>query len=141
MEKPVSLSADDIRDEKVKVLRSLQVVEKSDVVIGQHTAANGIPGYLEDEGVPDDSSTPTFAAMCLHIDNDRSVLLSCNLQPICKTSLCTLSVSVFHFMSTRILILLVGAYPKSPSYYFLHRQDQQLACVFCLNPAWMICSI
>ena len=71
----MSLSADDIRDEKVKVLRSLQVVEKSDVVIGQHTAANGIPGYLEDEGVPDDSPTPTFAAMCLHIANDRSALL------------------------------------------------------------------
>lgn len=71
MEKPVSLSADDIRDEKVKVLRSLQVVEKGDVIIGQHTAANGTPGYLDDEGVPDDSTTPTFAAVCLHIDNDR----------------------------------------------------------------------
>ena len=75
MEKPVSLSADDIRDEKVKVLRCLQVVEKSDVIIGQHTAANGTPGYLEDEGVPDDSTTPTFAAMCLRIDNDRCVQL------------------------------------------------------------------
>lgn len=71
MEKPVSLSADDIRDEKVKVLRSLQVVEKGDVIIGQHTAANGIPGYLDDEGVPDDSTTPTFAAICLRIENDR----------------------------------------------------------------------
>lgn len=74
MEKPVSLSSDDIRDEKVKVLRSLQVVEKNDVIIGQHTAANDIPGYLDDEGVPDDSSTPTFAAMILHIENDRSAL-------------------------------------------------------------------
>ena len=58
------------------MLRSLQVVEKSDVIIGQHTAANGVPGYLEDEGVPDDSSTPTFAAICLHIANDRSAQLS-----------------------------------------------------------------
>jgi glucose-6-phosphate 1-dehydrogenase len=71
MEKPVSNSADDIRDEKVKVLRCLQVVGKDDVIIGQHTAANGIPGYLDDEGVPVDSNTPTFAAMVLHIENDR----------------------------------------------------------------------
>lgn len=76
MEKPVSLSADDIRDEKVKVLRNLQVIEKSDVIIGQHTAANGIPGYLDDEGVPKDSNTPTFAAILLHINNDRCDLLS-----------------------------------------------------------------
>ena len=45
MEKPVSNSADDIRDEKVKVLRCLQTVSKDDIVIGQHTAANNIPGY------------------------------------------------------------------------------------------------
>ena len=28
-------------------------------------------GYLDDEGVPKDSKTPTFAAVVMHIDNDR----------------------------------------------------------------------
>ena len=72
MEKPVSMSADDIRDEKVKVLRCLKAITKDDTVLGQHTAANGIPGYLEDEGVPKNSKTPTFATMILRIENDRS---------------------------------------------------------------------
>ena len=74
MEKPTSMSADDIRDEKVKVLKALQVIEPKDVVIGQHTKANNIKGYLEDDGVPSESKTPTFAAMVLHINNDRSAL-------------------------------------------------------------------
>ena len=77
MEKPISMSADDIRDEKVKVLRALRTIALDDVVIGQHTKGNGIEGYLEDEGVPSDSKTPTFAAMVLHIDNDR-----CYLSPL-----------------------------------------------------------
>lgn len=72
MEKPISMSADDIRDEKVKVLRALREIKLDEVVIGQHSRGNGIEGYLEDEGVPSDSKTPTFAAMILHIDNDRS---------------------------------------------------------------------
>ena len=93
----MSLSADDIRDEKVKVLRSLQVVEKSDVIIGQHTAANGIPGYLEDEGVPDDSTTPTFAAICLHIANDRFALPCAQSTPalaIFRDASCLLTTSI-----------------------------------------------
>jgi len=71
MEKPVSLSADDIRDEKVKVLRSIPPVTVQDCVLGQYTAGNGMPGYLDDEGVPKDSVTPTFAMCVLHIENDR----------------------------------------------------------------------
>jgi glucose-6-phosphate 1-dehydrogenase len=38
MEKPASLSADDIRNEKVKVLKNIKEVKLSDVVLGQYTA-------------------------------------------------------------------------------------------------------
>lgn len=38
MEKPASLSADDIRNEKVKVLKNIKEVELKDVVLGQYTA-------------------------------------------------------------------------------------------------------
>lgn len=71
MERPVSFSAEDIRDEKVKVLRSIPPIERSDTLLGQYVAANGKPGYLDDETVPPDSVCPTFAATTLWINNPR----------------------------------------------------------------------
>lgn len=71
MEKPVSLHPDDIRDQKVQVLRCIKPVTPDNVVLGQYTAANGEPGYLDDETVPKGSKTPTFAATVVYIDNDR----------------------------------------------------------------------
>ena len=73
MEKPVSNRADDLRDEKVKVLRCIPPVKAEDVVLGQYAAAGGKPGYLEDDTVPNDSKTPTFATCVLHIRNERWV--------------------------------------------------------------------
>ncbi|KAF7352776.1 Glucose-6-phosphate 1-dehydrogenase [Mycena venus] len=61
MERPVSFSAEDIRDEKVKVLRSIPPITKEDTLLGQYVAANGKPGYLDDETVPPNSVCPTFA--------------------------------------------------------------------------------
>ena len=48
MEKPVSLHPDDIRDQKVQVLRCIKPVKPDNVVLGQYTAAHGAPGYLDD---------------------------------------------------------------------------------------------
>ncbi|WVR09532.1 glucose-6-phosphate dehydrogenase [Kwoniella sp. DSM 27419] len=71
MERPVSFSAEDIRDEKVKVLRAIPPITKEDVLLGQYVGADGKPGYLEDDTVPKDSVCPTFAAMTLWINNPR----------------------------------------------------------------------
>jgi len=75
MEEPVSLDAEDVRDEKVKVLRAVQPLKLEDLVIGQYAGREGglgkVPGYLEDPGVPPDSITPTFAAAVLKIRNRR----------------------------------------------------------------------
>jgi len=75
MEPPVSLDAEDIRNEKVKVLRSMRVLDADDVVIGQYKGhtRGGIkyPAYTEDKTVPNNSLTPTFAAAALFIDNAR----------------------------------------------------------------------
>ncbi|CDO76273.1 hypothetical protein BN946_scf184470.g31 [Trametes cinnabarina] len=49
MERPVSFSAEDIRDEKVKVLRAIPPIERNDTLLGQYVAANGKPGYLDDD--------------------------------------------------------------------------------------------
>ena len=57
--------------EKVKVLRAVPAIQDKDVLIGQYTAANGKPGYKDDDTVPKDSNCPTFAAMALYVNNER----------------------------------------------------------------------
>jgi glucose-6-phosphate 1-dehydrogenase len=79
MEPPVDLQADAIRDEKVKVLRSIRPLKLEDVqnhaVRAQYNAGmskgEAIPGYREEEGVPPDSGTETYAAMRFWVDNWR----------------------------------------------------------------------
>jgi glucose-6-phosphate 1-dehydrogenase len=75
MEPPVTFSADDVRDEKVKVLHAIKPVEAEHVVRAQYTAGMGegreVPGYLDEEGVPEDSTTETYAALKLEVDNWR----------------------------------------------------------------------
>jgi glucose-6-phosphate 1-dehydrogenase len=75
MEPPVTFSADDVRDEKVKVLHAIKTPDPSHTVRAQYTAgmAEGkeVPGYLQEEGVPPDSKTETYAALRLEVDNWR----------------------------------------------------------------------
>ena len=75
MEPPVSLDAEDIRNEKVKVLRSMRTLDLEDVVVGQYSGRTTkdatYPSYLDDETVPEGSIVPTFAAAALFIDNPR----------------------------------------------------------------------
>ena len=71
MERPVSFSSEDIRDEKVKVLRTIPPIKKEEVLLGQYVGGNGKPGYKEDDTVPKDSNCPTYAAVALHINNPR----------------------------------------------------------------------
>jgi glucose-6-phosphate 1-dehydrogenase len=62
MEPPARYDADAVRDEKVKVLRATTCLDPERVVFGQYTAAQGLPGYREEDGVGADSRVPTFAA-------------------------------------------------------------------------------
>ncbi|XP_049848789.1 glucose-6-phosphate 1-dehydrogenase-like isoform X2 [Schistocerca gregaria] len=73
MESPVSLSAEDVRDEKVKLLRCCPPISMDDLVVGQYgTDATGkVVPYLKEEGVAQDSITPTFAAAIIRINNPR----------------------------------------------------------------------
>jgi glucose-6-phosphate 1-dehydrogenase len=77
MEEPLSFNAEDVRAEKVKVLRAIQLPRE----LGKHTSRGqysagyqgGIPvkGYLEEDGINPESLTETFAAMRVDIDNRR----------------------------------------------------------------------
>ena len=79
MEPPVTMTADAVRDEKVKVLRSLRAWKPDDfetsAVRAQYTAGllNGgpVPGYREEPDVGRDSTTPTYSAVRFHVDNWR----------------------------------------------------------------------
>lgn len=79
MEPPVAFDANAVRDEKVKVLRSvrpIRPVELADrAVRGQYSAGyiegEPVSGYREDRAVPSGSRTETFAALKMYVDNWR----------------------------------------------------------------------
>jgi glucose-6-phosphate 1-dehydrogenase len=65
MEPPVRTDSESIRDEKVKVLKAMPVLEAKNLVRGQFR------GYLSEGGVANGSKTETFAALKLEIDSWR----------------------------------------------------------------------
>ncbi len=73
MEPPANYNATAIRDEKVKVLRALRLIDPSETVTGQYRAGaidgRSVPGYDEELGKPSD--TETFVAIKAHLDNWR----------------------------------------------------------------------
>ncbi|KAK4324918.1 hypothetical protein Pmani_004478 [Petrolisthes manimaculis] len=76
MEKPCSTAADDIRDEKVKVLKSMDELMLDDVVLGQYVGdpegeGDAKDGYLDDPTVSQGSATPTYALAVTKINNER----------------------------------------------------------------------
>jgi glucose-6-phosphate 1-dehydrogenase len=79
MEPPVSFNADEVRNKKVDVLNSIREIKKEEVhmyaVRGQYDAGwiegEKVKGYREEKDVAADSSTETFAALKLFVDNWR----------------------------------------------------------------------
>jgi glucose-6-phosphate 1-dehydrogenase len=77
MEPPAHFNATEVRDEKVKVLRSLRPIDEATAaihsVIGQYVAGvvrgETVPGYVDELGGP--SGTETFVALKAHVDNWR----------------------------------------------------------------------
>ncbi|MBD0407808.1 glucose-6-phosphate dehydrogenase [Bacillus sp. 1021] len=79
MEPPIKLNTEEIRSEKVKVLRALRPVAPNEVsdyfVRGQYQAGtingNSVPSYTDEQNVAPDSNTETFVSGKLLIDNFR----------------------------------------------------------------------
>jgi glucose-6-phosphate 1-dehydrogenase len=79
MEPPATFEANKVRDEKVKVLQAIEPPTPEQVaeitVRARYTAGvvggDEVPGYLEEEGVPADSTTETYAALKLEVHNWR----------------------------------------------------------------------
>jgi glucose-6-phosphate 1-dehydrogenase len=79
MEPPVSFTAEEVRNEKVKVLEAIpeptpqeipKIADRGQYTRG-HAGGEDVPGYLEEEGVPEGSITETYAALRLEVDNWR----------------------------------------------------------------------
>ena len=79
MEPPPSMTADAVRDEKVKVLKSVRWLTPETIptsaVRAQYKAGvahgNLVAGYRDEPDVSTESPTPTYAAVCFHVDNWR----------------------------------------------------------------------
>jgi len=65
MEPPVTKDASAMRDEKVKVFKAMKALDPEKVVRGQ------VEGYLDEDGVAEDSDTETFVAMTVQVDSWR----------------------------------------------------------------------
>ena len=77
MEKPSTSGAcADLRDAKLEVLKAMEVPDTKDMVLGQYEGADGEPGYLEDESIPEEDResakrTATFVQLVVRINNER----------------------------------------------------------------------
>ncbi|GMR02176.1 MAG: glucose-6-phosphate dehydrogenase [Acidimicrobiia bacterium] len=75
MEPPISFDADQIRNEKVKVVSAIAPIQRENVVFGQYEAGTiddvAVPGYRDEEGVAPGSTTPTFVGIKLEVDTWR----------------------------------------------------------------------
>jgi glucose-6-phosphate 1-dehydrogenase len=65
MEPPIEMSSEAMQNEKIKVLSAIRDINKTDVVRGQ------FDGFLDEDGVAENSDTETFVAMKIFIDNWR----------------------------------------------------------------------
>lgn len=79
MEPPIAIDGTSVRNEKVKVLNAVRLFDDDEVALatarGQYgpgwVAGEEVPAYHEEEGVPGDSQTETFAALRLFVDSWR----------------------------------------------------------------------
>ncbi|HXY46918.1 MAG TPA: glucose-6-phosphate dehydrogenase [Thermoplasmata archaeon] len=75
MDEPTNLEADEVRNEKVKVLRCVEPIRPEDVVRGQYRSGRidgaRVRGYRQEPGVPRRSTTETFVALRLRVNSWR----------------------------------------------------------------------
>jgi glucose-6-phosphate 1-dehydrogenase len=79
MEPPTVFDADNVRDERAKLLRAVRIMKPEEVakfaVAGQygpaHVGGQDLPGFRQEPGVSPDSQTDTYAAVTFFIDNWR----------------------------------------------------------------------
>jgi glucose-6-phosphate 1-dehydrogenase len=129
MEPPVSMDAESLRDEKVKVLKSIRPIAKQAVNAHAFRAQysegmiNGekVNSYLQEENVPQKSVTETYAAMKLYVDNWRWRDVPFYLRTGKRMKKGQSSISI--------------CFKQPPLQFFQNTQVQ------CMNPNWLLLGI
>ena len=133
MEPPIALTADAIRNEKIKVLSALRPIAPecaaNGVVRAQYSAGRAggseTPGYRQTEGVADDSTTETFVAMKVNVDNWRWSGVPFYLRTgKCLPLRCT-EISIHFRQVPRVLFNLPPAGPLPPNVLTIHVQPDE----------------
>ena len=137
MEPPISFAAEQIRNEKVKVLEAIGPVAPEDIprvaVRGQYGPGTidgkAVPGYREEPDVPDDSITDTFAALRLEVDNWRWAGVPFYLRTGKRLPLRETEITIQFRRAP--LILLPAAQRQPPNRMVIHVQpDERIALHF-----------
>jgi len=129
MEPPASMEAESLRDEKVKVLKSIRPIPKQAVNAYASRAqysegivdGEKVNGYLQEENVPADSVTETYAAMKLYVDNWRWRDVPFYLRTGKRMAKGQSSISI--------------CFKQPPLQFFQNTQVQ------CMNPNWLLLGI
>jgi glucose-6-phosphate 1-dehydrogenase len=155
MEPPSAFKVDRVRDEKIKVFRSIRPFQVDNITdylsIGQYGKGSvhgkPVPGYREEKGVSPKSITPTFAAMKVFIDNWRwngvpFYLRSGKRLPVRKSEISIHFKQVPHMMFSRVIddvidpnILIFRLQPDEG--ISLTFQTKKPGTRVCLNPVLM----
>jgi glucose-6-phosphate 1-dehydrogenase len=132
MEPPASLEANAVRDEKVKVLRSLRPIRGrevlSSVVRGQYARGvvrgDAVPGYREEPDVLPESVTDTYVAMRLFVDNWRWAGVPFFLRAGKRLSKRVAEIAV-HFRSPPLALFGASGAGRSPNSLVLRVQPDE----------------
>jgi glucose-6-phosphate 1-dehydrogenase len=132
MEPPNALNADSIRSEKVKVLQATHLADihnlECSAIRGQYKAGwmkgKPIPGYREEPGVNPNSTTPTFVALKLLVDNWRWQGVPFYLRTGKRLPKKVSEIAI-HFREVPLIIFQSAAYQTSPNLLTMRIQPNE----------------
>lgn len=132
MEAPNALDADSIRSEKTKVLQATRLADTANLgncaIRGQYSAGwmkgKPVPGYREEPGVNDESTTPTFVALKLNVDNWRWKGVPFYLRTGKRLPKKVSEISI-HFREVPLLIFQSAAQQASPNILTMRIQPNE----------------
>jgi len=129
MEAPRSFAPDDIRDETVRVLRTVRPFEPDESVRGQYgrglVSGREVPGYREERNVAPDSTVETFVALRAFIDNWRWAGVPFYLQTGKRLPRKTTEVTVFFKEVPAALFAGEGLTPPVPNLLSIRIQPEE----------------
>ncbi|HEY4409837.1 MAG TPA: glucose-6-phosphate dehydrogenase [Acidimicrobiia bacterium] len=129
MEAPRSFAPDDIRDETVRVLRTVRPFLPEDSVRGQYSAGvvsgREVPGYRDERNVAPDSTVETFVAVRAFIDNWRWAGVPFYLQTGKRLPRKTTEVTVFFKEVPAALFAGAGLTPPVPNLLSIRIQPEE----------------